>query len=277
MGNAGAEGPGPVVETAIVNHNTSLFAELALRSLVASVASEDGQCDLRITIVDNHSDDDVAPLITAADDLGADFALSRWPAAEAAFNTHGDVLRDFVLARPEADFYLLVDSDIDFESDRAMQTMLGELDSDGRLWAVQARFSSAEAREHGASLDIWAGRPFEATLGDWIWDEDSRVPVRGTIHPRCHPGATLVRNSELFQGLAHRVGFSSAVVIAGDPAVGGFFDTFGLTSAAMAAAGHRYDLSDVRCHHFFMASYDKVHVVAREWDCRRRLERFGRA
>lgn len=179
-----------------------------------------------------------------------------------------------MLARPDADFYLLVDSDIDFESEAAVQTMLAELEADSTLWAVQARFSSAETREEGSSLDIWAGRPFEVMLGNWSWDEEARVPVKGTIHRRCHPGATLVRNTELLRGLAEHIGFSSLVNIAGDPDVGGFFDTFGIASAAMAAAGYRYALSSVRVHHFFMASYDKVHVAAREWDARQRLKRL---
>lgn len=265
----------PVVEAAIVNHNTSLFAELALRSLLASFESGDQSCDLRVTVVDNHSTDDVEPLLEVAKDADVMFQLSRWPATEATFNTHGDVLRDFVLARPDADFYLLVDSDIDFETPAAVQVMLAELLDDASLWAVQTRFSSAESKEEGSSLDIWAGRPFEATLGNWSWDETSRVPVSGVIHRRCHPGATLVRNSGLFQGIAHRIGFSSLVVIAGDPEVGGFYDTFGMTSAAMEAAGYRYDLSQARAHHFFMASYDKVHIAAREWDCRQRLRRFA--
>lgn len=266
-----------MVEAAIVNHTTSLFAELALRSLLTSVAAGPIEFDLRVTVVDNHSTDDVDALRDVVQECGARFELSRWPAADADFNTHGDVLRDFVVSRPSADYFLLVDSDIDFESDQAVQTMVAELVTDQTLWAVQARFSSAEVREEGSSLDIWAGRPFEAMLGNWVWDEDSRVPVKGTIHRRCHPGATLVRNSDFFLGLAHRVGFSSAVVIGGDPDVGGFFDTFGLTSAVMAAAGYRYALSVVRTHHFFMASYDKVHVAAREWDCRQRLKRFDTA
>ena len=265
----------PVVEAAIINHNTSLFAELALRSLLASVEDGDQNCDLRITVVDNHSTDDLDALVDTAKDKGAQFERSRWPASEATFNTHGDVLRDFVLARRDADFYLLVDSDIDFETPAALQTMLAELQEDASLWAVQARFSSVESKDEGSSLDIWAGRPFEVTLENWSWDETSRVPVSGVIHRRCHPGATLVRNSELFQGVANRIGFSSLVVIAGDSDVGGFYDTFAMASAAMEAAGYRYDLSQARAHHFFMANYDKVHVAAREWDCRQRLRRFA--
>jgi glycosyltransferase involved in cell wall biosynthesis len=265
----------PVVEAVIVNHNTSLFAELALRSLVASVDQGKDVCDLHITVVDNHSTDDTSTLRDVIDATGATFELSRWPAVEGGPNTHGDVLRDFVLAHPGADYFLFVDSDIDWESPAAVQTMIAELDADPTRWAVQARFTSAEAKETDSSLDIWAGREFKTQLVDWSWDPDSKVPVEGTIHRRVHPGATLVRNTALFRGVADHVGFSSLVVIAADPEMGGFHDTFGMASAVHRAAGFEYALSAVRVHHFFMASYDKVHVAAREWDCRQRLARFS--
>ena len=272
-------GSGPRVEAVIVNHNTSLFAELALRSLHASIEAGPELPGLRLTVLDNHSTDSQEGLLDAVKAAGANFELSRWPAKEAQLNTHGDVLRDFVLGHPDPDYYLFIDSDIDFETQVAAQTMVDELEADPGLWAVQARFSSTEAREPGASLDIWAGRDYRVVLGEFDfgegWRDDSRTAVTGTIHRRCHPGATLVRNSDLFQGLAAGIGFSSAVMIAADPAIGGFYDTFGLVSAGMGAAGYHYGLSSVRVHHFFMASYDQVHVVAREADCRRRLSRFS--
>ena len=44
-----------IVEAVIVNHNTSVFAELAVRSLLWSARQT--PVDLRVTIRDNHSDD----------------------------------------------------------------------------------------------------------------------------------------------------------------------------------------------------------------------------
>src|SRR5437588_1723189 len=117
----------PSIEAIIVNHNTSLFAELALRSLVASIRAGDPLDRLQITLVDNHSSDDMSTLLSVIAETGTRFERSRWPASEAEVNTHGDVLRDFVLARPDADYYLFVDSDIDFETDAAVQTMLDEV------------------------------------------------------------------------------------------------------------------------------------------------------
>lgn len=46
-----------LVRAAIVNHNTSLFSELALRSLLASHDHDTG-VDLDVTVLDNHSSDE---------------------------------------------------------------------------------------------------------------------------------------------------------------------------------------------------------------------------
>jgi hypothetical protein len=45
-----------LVRAIIVNHNTSLFAELALRSLMWT-HTDDSSIDLLVSVVDNHSTD----------------------------------------------------------------------------------------------------------------------------------------------------------------------------------------------------------------------------
>lgn len=47
----------PLVRAVIVNHNTSLFSELALRSLAAT-STTSSTVELRTTVLDNHSDDE---------------------------------------------------------------------------------------------------------------------------------------------------------------------------------------------------------------------------
>lgn len=265
----------PLVEAIIVNHNTSMFSQLALRSLLASTAAGPAACRLHVTVVDNHSSDDELPrLRRLAGELGASFELSRWPADTAELNTHGDVLRDFVLARPEADLLLFVDCDIDFDIDATLQTMIAELDADPKLWAVQARFASLERADgDGASLDIWAGDPIEVTLTDWTWDSYA-LPVKGRIHPGCHPGATLIRNIPAFRQVAASFGLSPVVVMSADAGVAGFYDTLAIASLAMKTAGYDYALSDAVVHHFFSVSYGGSRVAAHIEDCRNRLERF---
>src|SRR2546425_12064280 len=101
-----------MIEAVIVNHNTSAFAELCLRSLRAS---EDRAVGMRVTVADNDSDDDgVGALRDAAAECGARFERSRWPYSESTVNTHGDVLRDFVLGSPDALYYLFLDADVVF-------------------------------------------------------------------------------------------------------------------------------------------------------------------
>ena len=252
------------VEACIFNHNTSPFAELALRSLHAT----EREPSLRVTVSDNHSTDGgIADLRGAAEELGAAFVQSRWPAADAALNTHGDAIRDFVLSRPDAELFLLVDADIVFTQPGTVATMRRELERRGDAWAVQAAFHWAEEnRGAGASLDIGSGDERMMTL------RNGRVQgYRGK--PRCHPGCALIRNSEAFQRVAETVGFSCAEVVSGDPDVGGFHDTMGLASHAMGAHGWEYFLSSARVVHYFNVSYDENTALTAEkmQDCRRRL------
>jgi hypothetical protein len=268
-----------LVRAVIANHNTSLFSELALRSLLRSHESDRDDIELETTVVDNHSSDARLPVLRAlCADVGVAFETSRWPADDFTLNTHGDVLRDFVLADAGADHFLFVDADIDFEEEGSVSVLVDDIDADEQLWAVQARFRWSEGNTgKNSSLDIWAGRPIDLKVGRSIDRWDDADGFKGAIQRRCHPGATLVRNTQLFRRVADVVGFACAVRMSGDPQYAGFFDTFGLASAAMEAAGYRYGLSHTTVHHFFMASYDKEHVAAREADARNRLRRFESA
>ena len=263
-----------LIEAVVVNHETSLFAELALRSLVDSCARS--AHDVRITVRDNHSTDDrVGPLREVASALGAAFEVTRWPAREAKYNTHGDVLRDFVVDHPDADAYLFVDCDIDFEDAGAVDTMVAELRSMPSWWAVQARFSSLEAvRGEGATRRLNAGgAPVRQAIRGPGYLEAKDL-LEGRLQPRCHPGATLVRNSPLLREVARRLGFGCALNASSDPEVGGFFDTLGLATAVMAVHGFDYGISTASVHHFFNVSYDANKAKGRVPECIRRLERF---
>ena len=253
------------IEACIFNHNTSPFAELALRSLAAT---EDSSA-LNLTVSDNHSSDEgVGDLRRACDELGAAFQRSRWPAGEGRFNTHGDAIRDFVLSKADADRFLLVDADIVFTHADSVSTMCRELDGRPDAWAVQAAFHWAEEnRGTGASLDIGYG--VERTMS--IREGEPPQAYRGKR--RCHPGCTLIRNSEGFLHVAETIGFSCVHVWSADPDVGGFHDTLGLASHAMGAQGLGYFLSTARVVHYFNVSYAEADAVMQEKleDCRRRL------
>src|SRR5688572_125050 len=53
-------------QSSYVNHNTSVFSELALRSRMANEAASPSGVELRVTVRDNHSDDDGLPDLLAA-------------------------------------------------------------------------------------------------------------------------------------------------------------------------------------------------------------------
>lgn len=266
------------VEAVVVNHNTSPFAELCLRSLRATElgGSSLDALDLRVTVADNHSTDAGLPALrVAADECGAAFETSRWPHGESTVNTHGDVLRDFVLTRRGAAFYLFLDADIAFLDHGTVARMLQQLSSRDDLWAVQARFASAEKRKAGSSLDIGAGQPWPvyAARHDPGTGGHTTFPVAGTGKPRCHPGCALVRNSPTFQRVAETIGFATAILWSQDEQLAGFFDTMALASTVMAAHGLSYELAGVEVVHYFNVSYDQRTdlTAAKLDDCERRL------
>jgi hypothetical protein len=264
-----------LIEAVVVNHDTSLFAELALRSLVESCAGS--VHDVRITVRDNHSTDDRAgSLREVASGVGAAFELTRWPAREAKYNTHGDVLRDFVLDHRDADAHLFVDCDIDFEEPGVVDTMAAELGSTSSWWAVQARFSSLEAvRGEGATRRLNDGGSAVHLAIRGAGHLDAEDLLVGRLRPRCHPGATLVRSSPLLLHVASTLGFGCALNASSDPEIGGFFDTLGLATAVMAVQGFDYGISTASVHHFFNVSYDRDKAAGSVPECLRRLQRFG--
>lgn len=265
-----------VIEACIVNHNTSPFAELALRSLMAT--SRDAE--LEVTVVDNHSTDDgLSALRAAADSHSARFLESRWPSPRSRVNSHGDVLRDFVLSLADAELLLFVDADVVFTTPGTVVTMRTELDRAPDLWAVQARFVWAE--DHfgpGGSLDVSAGTPLDVRTEVLMGRTTFRNEFSGRFQPRCHPGCTLVRCSPVFRAVVKHVGLAPAIVISPDENRAGVHDTFALASSAMASHGLRYALSSATVLHFFGVSYEGAHdVPQKSRECERLLAKVRNA
>ncbi|MFC7620884.1 hypothetical protein [Microlunatus sp. GCM10028923] len=260
------------IEACIVNHNTSEFAELAVRTLVAAHRTMIDSGLLKITIMDNHSDDQGLPaLIQACTELGAAFTLSRWPATETAANSHGDVMRDFVADHPDADHFLFADADSYVIEDDTVGRMAAELAAAPNAWAVQARFAWLEEHEGpGSSQDPWRGRPQRLRVA--IDDVDTgNFPSRHKT--RCHPAFALVRNTESFRRVADIIGLSSGVIISADPELAGFADTFGPATLAMQTHGLDHLLSGATVGHYHGVSYQDPNqpLGGKLDDCRRRL------
>jgi hypothetical protein len=260
------------VEACVVNHNTSEFAELALRTLVATHQQRLATGQLHVTVVDNHSTDaGLSDLVAAANELGATFQRSRWPAASTPVNSHGDVLRDFVAAHDQATHVFFVDADVVFTSPDPLGVMLAEMQEGRDVWAVQARFQWDEDKQGpGASLDIWAGHH------EQLWVGIGRRPVQsfpGQHKRRCNPACTLVANTPVFRSVAEIIGLSAGVVLSADEEMAGFADTLGLASLAMRTHNLRYVLSAVTVGHHSGVSYDDPAnpIDFKVEECRRRL------
>jgi hypothetical protein len=244
------------VEAVIVNHNTSRFAEIALRSL--SLAADRSGPGLRVTVVDNHSIDETRYLRAAVDELGAGWETSRWPAGRHTVNTHGDVLRDFVLSRAGAAGFLFVDSDICFLAPSALAVMRGELAEDPSVWAVGARLITG--RPTGPAMFREAvhrkRRPLTLTARIGLEADDGTFSSIDLDHAgrriaRCHPACALIRNSDVFQLAVRHLGLSAAWTWSNDRELGGLSDTLALVSNVMRTHRRWHRISTASVIHFW--------------------------
>jgi hypothetical protein len=244
------------VEAVVVNHNTSAYAELAVRSLALAASRTD--TDVRITLVDNHSTDDTAALRAAVAECGGRWELSRWPAGQQKLTTHGDVLRDFVLDRPAADAFLFVESDINFFEPDALAVMLAELTAEPAVWAVGARLLTGQVAGPATFREALhrKRRTIELTAHISLVTDDGGTSTMDMFHagrriPRCHPGCALIRNSEPFQLAARHLGLSAAWTWSNDLALGGLSDTLALVSNVMLTHRQRHIISSASVIHYW--------------------------
>lgn len=236
------------IVTAIVNHNTSKYAELALRSLLLTHTPPVSNPALKITVLDNWSNDEgLAELKAAAEQFRVSFVNTRWPRHATTLNTHGDALRDHVLANRDASYYLFIDADVAVTDKGVVWRMINEIEQAKDAWAIQAQY------DRGGTMNLDAGveQRFEVHVDDW-----PVLRFNGSYGPRCHPAFTLVRNSPHFLRTVESIGLGAGVILSHDAELGGFYDTFGLASAAMKVCGFRYSLSSVRVRHFGNVSYE---------------------
>lgn len=97
------------ISAVLVNHNTSAFAELAIRSLFV----QNRGLDLTLTVYDNASTDDRSGMLAAAAAHQVCVRRSGFPLATPG-NSHGETLRRFTLD-PEnatAAYLLFLDADV---------------------------------------------------------------------------------------------------------------------------------------------------------------------
>jgi hypothetical protein len=217
------------IEAISVNHNTSLYMELMLRSLFARHPSG---LDISVTILDNTSQDDLASLSAYAARKQVQLLPSGFTTATMN-NSHGEVLRRFVLDHPNCTHYLFLDADVCFVEDRTLHTMLAELDHAPGAFGIGPRMS---------------------------WDGVEEIPAAvrqanpDICDARLHPGCALVRNTPLFRRIVEQVGFSCAKYLWAEREE--YLDTFKLMTIVMRTHGLPHVFSSKLILHFFCTSYD---------------------
>jgi hypothetical protein len=249
------------MEIVLVNHNTSSYAELALRSLFD--LHDVSAWGAHVTVMDNSSSDDTTALRAFTGQVGIEFDPSGFTTKEPA-NTHGEVLARFVLSSQPTDSFLFLDADVCFLEDATVDAMRAELAADKKIWAVQARLRWFVSEVLGIDP---AG-----TAPDYL---DHPHGMRGRIFDRPHPFCLLVRDCPVFRSVVETVGLSCAWRYAASPDVAGWYDTFALAAAVMSTHGLRWVESAAGALHYAQAAerQDPAELMAlKDRDCQARLQ-----
>lgn len=211
-----------------VNHNTSAYMELMLRSFFACHARLPS---LTFTVRDNGSTDDTGPLRALAARHGVAVEPSGFPLTTAN-NSHGEILSRFVLDHQDASHFLFLDADVCFLEDDTLGTLLRELDSRPDAFGIGPRLS-------------WDGR---AEIPQAARDANPDI-----CDARLHPCCALIRNTPLFRRVVETIGLACARYLWAERDE--YLDTFKLMTRVMATHGQTHARSGAMILHFFSVSY----------------------
>jgi hypothetical protein len=214
-----------------VNHNTSAYMELMLRSFFACHPTD---LSFDLTVFDNASTDDMTELRNYAAKHTVPIRPSGF-SLTTEYNSHGDVLRTFVFNRPDCTHYLFLDADVCFLEHNTILTMLAELDQTPGLFGIGPRMS---------------------------WDGISEIPSQvrhdnpDICDARLHPCCALIPNTPLFRRVVESIGLACVRYLWAEREE--YLDTFKLMTQVMHTHELRHTLSSAMVQHFFCVSY--------EWD-----------
>jgi hypothetical protein len=214
------------IQAVTVNHNTSRYTELMLRSLFARHPSG---LNMSITVFDNGSQDELTELEAYAKDKNIPIIPSGFD-LKTKWNSHGEVLSRFVLEHPDCTYYLFLDADVCFLEDHTIDTMIQELEEDATAFGIAPRISS-----NG-----------ESEIAEEYWPR--------VYDYRLHPCCALVKNTAVFRRVVEEIGLSCVQYLwaRGEE----YLDTFRLMTLVMKTHGYRHIRSSRLVHHFFCVSYD---------------------
>lgn len=239
-----------------VNHNTSEYTELMLRSLFAKHGDLD---NLSITVMDNNSTDNTKPLEAYLQSKKIPLIKTKWTPTTPG-NSHGENLRDFVISSPNHDYILFLDPDVVFVQDETLKTMLQELKRQDNAWAVQARISYDGINEYeGGSLAKGGQKRYQnIAIADTFEEVQAGQQLEATPLPVTMAGGMevcccLIKNTQAFQLTASEIGFSCAHF---EESGGGMaYDIMGLATRVMKTHSLDYMLSSKMIMHFGCVSY----------------------
>ncbi len=238
------------LEAVAVNHNTSRYMELMLRSLAAH---HPAKSNLSLTVLDNASTDDTSALMAYTESRGIPFVQSGF-STQTANNSHGEILSRFVLEHPDCTHYLFLDADVCFLEDNTIDIMLAELEASAGVFGIGPRQSWDGVEEIPA--DVRAANP-------------------DICDARLHPCCALVENTPLFQSVVKEIGLSAARVLLAEREE--VADTFKLMTGVLKTHGLVHRISSKMVLHFFCVSYSWE--PAKHWDeakARRRDEALAK-
>ncbi|WP_020576091.1 hypothetical protein [Actinopolymorpha alba] len=220
-----------MIRAAVVNHNTSTWTELAVRSLFAQHPG----LDITLTIYDNASGDDMTGLRQAADQLDVPIVQSGF-STDSTHNSHGEVLRQFVLDPANADcsYFLFLDTDVCFTRQDTVNQLIDALNADERAFGAGPRMS-------------WDGETVTPA------EREQWVKNRCLYEARLHPCCALIRNTPAFRRVVEEVGLSCATLMEGDESQ--YLDTCELMTRIMRTHGLHHVIVETLVLHAFGVSY----------------------
>lgn len=216
------------INAVTVNHNTSAYLELMLRSLCSH--HPEG-LNFTLTIYDNASQDDLSSITAFADSKGFTLRQSGHT-TKTIHNSHGEILSRFVLENVDCSHYLFLDSDICFLEDQTIHWMMSELENNSSAFGIMPRMS-------------WDGKD---EIPEEILNENPDI-----YQARLHPCCALVKNSPLFRTVVKEVSLSVSKIVWSDYEE--YLDTFKLMTRVMKTHNLQHILSSVMILHFFSVSY----------------------
>lgn len=241
------------IQVITVNHGTTDYAELLIRSLLRH---HPDRPDIEILVLDNESDGFERLRQFVAD--GVVIERSGYGIAH-TLTTHGEILRNAILAHPDCDAYLIVDCDVCFRTDDTIGKLASELAADFGLFAVQATWLTQDETPLPAS-DPFAPMPVstvrESVRGsaDAPWSDPIEYRVELQLTDRVNPFCALIRNSPELRLAVEHVGLSPAVVQS--ERGGKWWDSLGMLTQIMKTHGLTWKQSDVGVIHFGNVSWD---------------------